>query len=267
MVEKYGGGSYLFPFEHIRGTLMEADVLFGNLEGPISARGTKRGSIYSFRMDPTVASALAAAGFDIVSAANNHMGDYDREALEDTFRHVSGAGIVYAGAGWNAAEAQGPVFVEREGVRIGFLAYSDVGPLWMEAGDQLSGINIAHGTTTVADAVRQASEQADILVVSFHFGDEYKTKSNVRQQVLARAAVDAGADLVIGHHPHVAQEVERYNNGIIAYSLGNFIFDQAFSEDTRKALMLEVTVRNGAIEDLREIPIAFNSTFQPHIAP
>jgi len=255
-------GDYLFPFAHIVGRLRDADLTFGNLEGPISDVGSRQGSIYSFRMDPAVTKALYDVGFDVVSLANNHMGDYGREAMEDTMRRLRRAGIAYTGAGWNSKEAREVTVIERAGTRFGFLGFSDVGPRWIEAGETLSGIAIAD-KKAIEEAVRQARDKVDILIVSFHFGEEYETQSRRTQQELARGAIDAGASVVIGHHPHVAQEIEQYKGGVIAYSLGNFIFDQAFSPDTQKALMLEVTVKNKRIDDFEAIPIHFNTEFQP----
>ncbi len=261
VVEK-NRGDYLFPFEYVAEKLRGADLAFGNLEGPISDVGNKRGSIYSFRMDPAVTKALYDSGFDIVSLANNHMGDYGREAMEDTMRRLRGAGIEYTGAGWNAKEAHDVTIIERGETKFGFLGFSDVGPKWIEAGDALSGIAIAD-TSTVEAAVRQARDKVDILIVSFHFGEEYETHSRRTQQDLARAAIDAGASVIIGHHPHVVQEIEQYHGGVIAYSLGNFIFDQAFSPETKEALMFEVIVKNKRIDDFEALPIQFNAHFQP----
>jgi poly-gamma-glutamate synthesis protein (capsule biosynthesis protein) len=257
-----GKGDMLYPFQNVRDMLAKPTITFANLEGPISNVGSNHGSVFSFRMDPATTKALYDVGVDIVSVANNHMGDYGREALEDTFRRLRRAGIAYTGAGWNHAEAVTPTILERNGQRIGFLGFSDVGPNWIEARDALSGVAIA-GTQEVTDAVRQAQSLVDILIVSFHFGDEYETKSNNIQKELAHAAIDAGAKVVIGTHPHVAQEVEEYHGGVIAYSLGNFIFDQAFSKDTKNALALKLYMKGKTIERTESIPITFNEHYQP----
>ena len=263
-IHSAGKGNFIFPFDRIKSILEEPDITFGNLEGPISDRGTKRGSIYSFRMEPEAVKALYDTGFDVLSVANNHIGDYGREAMEDTFRRLRRAGIAYTGAGWNSVEALSPAILERSGVKVGFLGFSDVGPSWLKAGEVLSGIALA-GAESVESAVRQAREKADILVVSFHFGEEYETTSRARQRELAHTAIDAGAKIVVGHHPHVAQEVERYKEGVIAYSLGNFIFDQAFSPETKRALMLTVKLKGAAIDSFEAIPIVFNENFQPAV--
>ncbi|MBI4121586.1 MAG: CapA family protein [Candidatus Ryanbacteria bacterium] len=263
-IKSIGGGDFSFPFEYVKSVLAEPDITFGNLEGPISDKGTKHGSIYSFRMEPDSVKALFDMGFDVVSLANNHMGDFGREAMEDTFRRLRRAGIAYAGAGWNGAEAASPAILERGGLKIGFLAFSDVGSAWLKAGESLSGLALA-SKEDVQEAVRRALLKTDILIVSFHFGEEYETTSRARQRELAHAAIDAGAKIVVGHHPHVAQEVEEYNGGLIAYSLGNFIFDQAFSEDTKKALMLEVQLKGQDVKTFKKVPIIFNDNFQPMV--
>ena len=266
IVDTYGGGDYFFLFKNVRDVISGADIVFGNLEGPIAAGGARSGSIYSFRMNPMTASVLRDVGFTVVSFANNHTGDYGRDAFLETLQNLASAHIEYVGAGETNKEATTPKIIIAGNMRIGFVGFSDVGPRWLEVGTSTAGIAIARDREFVTEVVRQARDKVDILITSFHFGDEYKTRSNSRQQALARAAVDAGAALVVGHHPHVAEELEKYHGGVIAYSLGNFIFDQAFSEDTKKAFMLEVTARNGAIENIRQIPIIFNKYFQPMIA-
>ena len=264
LIATKGSGDYSFPFREIASTTSGADIAFANLEGPISDKGTKQGSIYPFRMNPAATKALYDAGFDIVSVANNHVGDYGREALEDTFLRLNQAGIIYTGGGFNKAEAEKLKILERHGKKIGFLAFSDVGPKWLLAGENTSGIALAN-LGLLTEAIRQSRSQVDILVVSFHFGDEYQVKSSLRQQTLARSAIDAGANIVVGHHPHVAQEVEEYNGGVIAYSLGNFVFDQAFSEDTEKALGLEIILNGTSIDSINKINVEFNEDFQPII--
>ncbi len=268
-VAKNGAGDWAFPFAKVKDELRAADVTFANLEGPVSDSGAKAGSIYSFRMDPAVIPALVDAGIDIVSLANNHIGDWGREALEDTMRRFRRAGMQFAGAGWNSVEAEGPAHIQVDGKTVGYLAFSDVGPAWLSAKDAQSGIAVlpqgTAGMSTVEKAVRQAKDHADIIVVSFHFGDEYAETPTKRQRELARIAVDAGARIVVGHHPHVVQRIEEYNGGVIAYSLGNFIFDQYFSEETMTGLMLKVEFQGDAISAVIPIPISLNEFYQPAV--
>lgn len=263
IVEAHAPGDYLFPFVRSRDMLSSSDIIFGNLEGPISDGGSRKGSMYSFRMDPRVADALRAVGFDVVSFANNHVGDYGIEAFEDTIDILDGVGIAYVGAGRNRDDAMRARIIEHNGNRIGFLGFSDVGPSWMEAHDETPGILLA-SPQLVTDTVRQEKGNTDILIVSFHFGDEYHARSNTRQQELARAAIDAGATIVVGHHPHVAEEIEAYNGGVIVYSLGNFIFDQAFSPETKEALAVRFDMKRKDIIKVTPLTLRFTDYFQPY---
>jgi poly-gamma-glutamate capsule biosynthesis protein CapA/YwtB (metallophosphatase superfamily) len=242
MLEKRFDGDYNKLFEYIP-EIGEADIAFGNLEGPIAdpSIGTRRGSRFSFRMNPLFAEALGDAGFDVVSFANNHVGDYGDGAFRETLRLLEEKGVRYAGAGRNIAEAQTPVIIEKEGVRIGFLAFSDVGPEWMEATETRAG-QLIYRKETAEALVRDVDTQVDILFVSIHFGAEYSLAST-DQENIARGLVDAGADGIIGHHPHVMQRWEWYKEKPIFYSLGNFIFDQYFSPHTMRGMVVKMTIQ------------------------
>ncbi len=254
-----------YPFLKVADTLASADLTFGNLEGPISSRGVKQGSIYSFRADPRSAEGLAYAGFDVVSLANNHLWDYGAEAFLDTLDVLTNADISYAGGGADFKAAHGPAVWEANGIKVAFLAYTNLVPasLTKEAAQPATAsADIAQMTADITSA----KAEADAVVASFHWGEEYQTAHNAYQERVAKAAIDAGALLVIGHHPHVAQEVERYNGGVIAYSLGNFVFDQNFSKDTRTGLALRVTLADGAVESIEEMTVKFTPDFQPYFS-
>ena len=263
-IKKNGNSDFKFPFLKIEKDLREADVLFGNLEGPISDKGQKVGSIYSFRMDPKAIDGLLFSGFDVLSVANNHMFDYGREAMEDTFFRLKEAGIDYIGGGLNEAEAYSPKIKEINGTKIAFLAFTNLGSPYWEAKENRSGIAWLD-KERLENSIKEAKKKSDIIIVSMHFGDEYKTSPTPEQKELARLAVDSGANLVIGHHPHVIQLVEKYQEGYIAYSLGNFIFDQNFSEETMKGLILKVFVENGKIKEVAPVEFEINQNFQPEI--
>lgn len=240
-IMREGKGDWRFPFLHVKDELQEADIVFGNLEGPVSDKGIDEQALYSFRMNPAVAPALKEAGFRVVSLANNHAMDWGEEALEDTRRRLHAAGVQYA-----------PAIVEARGRQIGLLAFDDVSP---------PGIEIA----AVENAVRLMSRKVDILAVSFHFGEEYQEMPLERQRMLARGAIDAGAKVVVGHHPHVVQPIEEYRGGVIAYSLGNFVFDQYFSEETMRGLMLNVQFEGDEIAAIAPILVKLNEFYQPMI--
>lgn len=165
--------------------------------------------------------------------------------------------------GSNKTDAITPKIIEKKGIKVGYLGFTDVGPNWLAATDTAAGVVLA-SDKEFEEIVRKASEQADALVVSFHWGDEYTTEFNERQEKLAHLAIDNGAVIVVGHHPHVMQDTETYKGGIIAYSLGNFIFDQAFSKDTREGMLLTVRLKGKEVWNVNKKIIHFNpTTFQP----
>jgi len=264
MVEKYGKGDYKFPFLKIADYLKETDILFGNLEGPISDKGKKVGSIYSFRTEPQAIEGLKFAGFDILSMANNHVFDYGREAMEDSFKRLREAKIEILGGGFNEKEACEPLIKELKGTKIAFLAFTNLGSPYWSAGKEKSGICWLE-KEKMEEIIQKAKEKADIVVVSLHFGEEYFSTPTEFQVSISHVAIDAGADLIVGHHPHVIQEIERYKDGWIAYSLGNFIFDQKFSEKTMRGLMLKVLIENSKIKEVMPIEFKINEFYQPEI--
>ena len=244
--------------------LEEADILFGNFEGPISDKGVKVGSIYSFRTDPKAIEGLVFAGFDILSEANNHVFDYGREAMEDTFLRLKSSGIDYVGAGFNEKEAYSPIIKEIRGVRIAFLAYTNLGSEFWKATNERSGIAWLE-EQRMKEEIKKAKDLADIVIVSFHYGEEYFSEPVPFQISISKTAIDSGADLIIGHHPHVTQPIERYKDAYIAYSLGNFVFDQAFSEETMEGLLLKVLIEDNKVKEVIPIEIKINKFFQPEI--
>lgn len=265
-VMKNAAGDFNWLFERAP-KLKLADIVFGNLEGPLSDVGRDLGQLYSFRMAPQAAPALARAGFSIMSLANNHIGDWGRSAFLDTIERLAVVGITAVGGGANREAASRPVIVEKYGQKIGFLAASDVGPAWLAAGADQSGIMLVSDPDW-PNAIARAAAEVDALVVSYHFGEEYELLPSARQKQLAELAIDRGARIVIGHHPHVRQPVRRYRDGVVAYSLGNFIFDQNFSAETRAGLVLMIKLVDGRVVScrvvsVREETVKINEQFQP----
>jgi len=271
MIEKKGEGDFKFPFLKITDYLKETDVLFGNLESIISDKGYKVGSIYSFRAETEAIEGLIYAGFDVLSLANNHAFDYTREALEDTFLRLKDAEISYVGAGLNEEEAFSLIIKEIKGTKIGFLAYTNLGPEVWKAKDQNSGIAWidSEDFSQIREDIERAKKEIDVLIVSLHAGEEYNTEPTQFQIEFSKTAIEAGADLVVGHHPHVIQPIEirqlAERKGYIAYSLGNFVFDQSFSEETMKGLLLEVIIKDKKITEINQKKIQINQYFQPTI--
>lgn len=253
---------FSFPFQHIASTTRAADFMFGNLEGAMSDRGINQGSIYSFRDDPRTVEGLLFAGFDALSLANNHIFDWGREALRDTVVHLNSAGIKTVGAGGDAVEANAPLLIDAKDAKVALIAFTNLYPKSFEATGTITGIS-KFDEGEILEKIRALRTTADIVVLSIHWGNEYETSASNEQKRLGRMFIDAGADIVVGHHPHVVQELEQYKNGWIAYSLGNFIFDQNFSDETRTGDMLEVRLKNKRIESVSEKTIMINDEYQP----
>lgn len=246
---KKNGGDWRWPFLKIAGTLQKADLVFGNLESQISDKGTNVGSIYSFRANPDSIEGLTYAGFDVLSVANNHSLDYTREAFEDSVSRLWQAGIVPV--------ADILAIKEIKDVRIGFLAYNNFPGVATVGWDNLQ---------ETMEYINHAKSRVDVLVVSLHAGEEYAQEPNEFQETFAQYAIDAGADLVIGHHSHVAQPLERYKQGWVAYSLGNFVFDQPFSEETMQGAMLKIVLEDKTIKNVSLLPTRLTSSFQVELA-
>lgn len=272
MIDKNGAGDFKFPFLKIADYLKEADVVLGNLESLISDKGTRVGGIYSFRAEPKAVEGLVYAGFNVVSVANNHIFDYGREAMEDSFSRLKEAEIAYVGGGFNKEEAYAPFIKEIEGTKIAFLAYTNLGPENWRAGENNTGVAWVseEDFEKIKKDISLAKENSDILIISLHTGEEYREEPNQFQIKFSQMAIEAGADLVVGHHPHVVQPIEIHQlaegEGYIAYSLGNFVFDQDFSEETMRGLALKAIVEKGKIKDIIPAEIKINQYYQPEIA-
>ena len=255
---------FSFPFHLIASSTRNADLTVGNLEGPISDRGINQGSIYSFRDDPRVAAGLSFAGFDAMILANNHIVDWGRVALSDTVSILNSAGIRTIGAGRNEEEANAAFIADIKGTKVAIVAYTNLYPDSFDANGDIPGISHS-SENAMAATLRELRTKADIIIVAMHWGEEYEAHSNAYQERIGRMLIDEGASLVVGTHPHVVQEVERYKAGWIAYSLGNFVFDQNFSDEVRNGIILRLTISDGRIRAIDEIPISINRYYQPQL--
>ncbi len=261
-VKKNFNGDYSKLFENIP-EIKNADILFANLEGPVSDVGNNVGSKYSFRMDPSVLPVIKNAGFDIVSFANNHIGDWNTTAFADTLKRLTDNGILKTGAGMNKKEVETPTIIEKNGIKFGYIGVSDVGPEWMEATDTKGGILLA-SDPLIREIIKNAKTQSDVLIVSIHWGEEYKTIHNSHQEELAKMLIDSGADMIIGHHPHVIEDIGKYKDKPIVYSLGNFIFDQYFSKNTMRGMVYQATFESNTLKSTDSKIITLNKYYQPN---
>ncbi len=215
---------YEHSFDGVRSELAKGDINLANLESPIATGGSEfSNKQFRFRAEPAIAKAIRSAGFNLVTLANNHSMDFGAEALAETQQHLDSAGITWIGAGVNLDEARKMALYTIKGKKIAFLGYSLTQPLEFFAGKARPGTTPGYEKLVTAD-VASARRQADYVIVSFHWGREASGAVQAYQRNAAHNAIDAGADAVIGHHPHVLQGIERYKNSIIFYSLGNFTF-------------------------------------------
>jgi poly-gamma-glutamate synthesis protein (capsule biosynthesis protein) len=257
--------------------LLDGDLVVGNLEGALTERGEPWPKGYNFRTPPRFAPGLAGAGFDLVSLANNHAMDYGAIGVEDTMAALQSAGVAYAGAAAAGGPlppsdaAYVPVVLEANGVRVAIIACA-LSPTegggfaitdWAAQPDA-TGIAICDPARITTQVV-QARTMADFVVVYPHAGDEYVNTPNGAQRSIADAALGAGADAFVGHHAHVVQPIERRGQQLIAWGLGNFIFDLdevdlANIPQPRVSLVLRVTFMKGAgVTSYEALPVVLDA--------
>lgn len=255
------------PFLFTSETLASADITLGNLECPISEQGTAENKKYAFRAPTRAGEALALAGFDLVSIANNHILDYGHVALEDTLLNLAKNQVLAVGAGMDDERAYAPVFMDVDGLRLAFLAFMDViledydYPSW-EAGMNKPGVAWAH-EQRIRESINNARDQADLVIVLLHNGYEMVQTVSKYQQETAHLAIESGAALVIGSHPHVLQRIESYQNGLIVYSMGNFVFDNfLFPPNYSAILSVELSPQGVENYELIDVVVQLNGVPQ-----
>jgi poly-gamma-glutamate capsule biosynthesis protein CapA/YwtB (metallophosphatase superfamily) len=261
------GDSVRYPFEGegILPILQGADVAFGNLECPISDRGSPVSKTYTFRADPAAVEGLVWAGMDVLSLANNHLGDYGVDAVYDTLRHLAESGLGVTGAGETEDAAHAPHIVEVGELRLAFLAFNQIHPKTFAATGALPGLAWMEMELMTA-AVRAARRLADVVIISCHWGIEYSAYPTADQMRISQALADAGADLVIGHHPHVVQGVHYHTETFTVYSLGNFIFDIDLTAESLQGAMLRCLLDATGVKTVEMIPVAIVGC-RPEIMP
>jgi poly-gamma-glutamate capsule biosynthesis protein CapA/YwtB (metallophosphatase superfamily)/outer membrane protein assembly factor BamB len=259
--EVYGS---TYPFEAVAELLRGADIAVGTLECPLTVNGDPIDKRFLFRAHPRNADALAWAGFDVLNLATNHVLDFGQEGFEQTLEALRGAGLPYVGAGLSSEEAHAPVVKEVRGRRIAFLAYAATrwkGSQEVPTSELISFAELA----TIREDVQRTKQLADLVVVIMHLGTEYQLQPDDEQLAVSRAAIDAGACLVIGHHPHVVQETAVYHGGFIAYSLGNFVFDIDTTEGAREGAILRVLLGDTGVEAVDLVPVRIVDDVQPRL--
>lgn len=261
---RLSGRPGLDPLDHVRSLLAPADVLFGSLECALSADGLDPRDYHSVQMRgrPDYAAYLSRAGFSIVNLATNHTQQHGPGPFLDTIETLDGHGIARCGVGRAESREAEPSILEVRGCRVAFLGYS-LRPRQYFSDPPLYTEGDVTRPEVAARAVSAARERADFVAVSLHWGDEFVPRPSPEEIRFARALVDAGAGLVLGHHPHVLRGVERYGDGVIAYSLGNFVCDMSWNDALREAVVLRCTLGEGKVLEHDCVPTVLNGDYQP----
>lgn len=256
--------------------LAGAELTVGNLESTLSTDGEPTQGGDSFGADPEVLDGLKLAGFDLLSLSNNHVGDYGRAAMLQTFRELAAAKIDYVGAGPDLGRARRPVVITDGAVRIGIIGTESIG-------ETPAATNTRPGTNRldmpprtgpldrraldrIANDIRGLSERVDLVIVIPHWGTQYTHVAEPSQRTAARAFAEAGADLIIGGHPHWVQGWEPIGEATVVHSLGNFVFDMDFQTKTREGVFLEIVAWAGEVRAVEPVPYVIDDAFTPRPA-
>lgn len=241
------------PFAAVASSLARADVALVNLETTVGRGGRPRAKAFDFRAPASLLDAAASAGIDVVGLANNHAVDFGHLGMLSTIAAAHDAGLRPVGAGRDATAAYAPAIVEVDGVRVAFVGLSRVDTDWrVLAGDDRAGIADGFAVERASVAVRSARAQANVVVVTAHMGRERARCPSPRERAFVAAMFSAGATIVAGHHPHVLQPIEHDDGTLVAYSLGNLVFDGGGAPGTTTTGVLTVEVdRDGRVRDHR----------------
>ncbi len=286
-------------FRYVRNLLQEADIVFGNLEGSVADGGTplaKASDADWKKADARQISALESAGFSAVNVANNHMMDFGQDAMLETLRHLDRIGVLHTGGGHNYAAAHTPAIVERKGCRVALLGYTSVFTQSWAAGAQSAGLAVMPAKTAYEPPSRflevpgtpptihtwmlpeaksqlradiaAAREKSDIVICTFHWGVSQGVQKIADYQIeLGHHAIDAGADLVFGHHPHRIHGIEVYQGRAIFYSLGNFTFADHNPKKGHEleTLVIRCRLHGGTIKSVEFLPVRCDEQLNPHL--
>ncbi len=256
-------GTYEMAFEKVKANLDVGDVVFGNLENPLtsSEKGLDKNRKIVLKAKPEALTALTSAGFNLVSLSNNHILDYYEKGLFDTMELLDQNGIVHAGGGKNLDEARKLAIIEKNGLKIGLLAYTDMAEitfagnpyLSFAAGPEKSGV-APRKYELIKEDIEKARGQVDLLAISLHWGIEESFRITPEQVEFAHNLIDDGADLILGHHPHQFQGIEIYKGKPILYSMGNIMFDQNEHENM-ESFIVDMKYKGTELTALSAIPV------------
>jgi poly-gamma-glutamate synthesis protein (capsule biosynthesis protein) len=257
--------------------LASADLTIGNLESTLSEDGKPRQAAdQSFAASPDVLRALTGAGFDVLSLANNHTGDFGPRAFAATLRAIDASPIHRVGAGLDDDEAWRPVVIDVNGVRVGIVAFNAIGETPRATATRSGVAEVRMQPRTgplnrgdlmrLTSTIRDLARQVDVVIALPHWGTQYTNVAVRDQRRVAAAMVSAGADVVVGGHPHVVQGIEFDDGQVVLNSLGNFVFDMDFSRQTEEGVLAELVFWSGALKAVRLTPYVIGKDFAPRLA-
>jgi poly-gamma-glutamate capsule biosynthesis protein CapA/YwtB (metallophosphatase superfamily) len=257
---------FRFPYRAIKSELDAGDVRVANLECMVTdlVQPPSDPATFTFICPTKGMDGLTYAGFDILTLANNHSNGEGQAVFNDMRNLLKRHGVLHCGGGDNLAQATAPAIATAKGVRVAILSYDNImpqGPFATESSWGLAPIDVNRLPSDIA----AARKKADLVIPYFHWGIEYTNDPTTYQQNVARAAIDAGADMVLGNHPHWTQGIERYKGKLIIYSMGNFVFDQDWSEETMEGMLLHLYWRGGTLASVRFVPTKDVSRCQPKV--
>lgn len=263
-------GKFTDLLNGISSEFKDQDIVFGNLETPLTSKGKPIPNKCCLRSNPESISALEEAGFNILSIANNHMFDFGVEGFIETIEILDAKNIKRFGAGLNLAEARKPTIIKTADCTFGFLGYS-----W-DIIQSVSATRNKFGTAPlnkrmILNDIQKLKSQVDIIIIVLHWGYVGENYPLPSHRKLAHAIIDAGADLILGSHTHVLQGIEKYNQGVIVYSFGNFIFPDIFYEEykliqndeNKESFIFHCIFTKEGIKDYSVTPVTVTDTFQP----
>ncbi|MCK5033900.1 MAG: CapA family protein [Calditrichia bacterium] len=263
IIEKKGND---YPFKYLKDQLSEADLVFSNLEAPFCNGGEPYPKNFVFKVPVQHVQVLKSGNINMVSLANNHILDYGQSCLNSTVQILQNKKIFYAGAGSDFKKAHKPAIFKIKDIKFAFFAYSMTLPKYFFATDSTGGTAYPH-KKILKDSISYYNNKVDYIIVSFHWGEELTTLPKEYQRNYAHLAIEYGADIILGHHPHVLQGIEVYKNKIIVYSLGNFVF-ASYSNKASDSILLDLQFTKKRIKDIKVVPLNVNNyevNFRPQI--
>ena len=255
------------PFAPFASILDVADIVVGNLECVVAVGGmADPEKPFSFRAHPRVLRVLKRH-FDVLVVANNHSGDFGPIAFSEMLDLLERQDIAYVGGGATLAQAHTPRLIERKGLRVALLGYNEFFPRSFEADYDRPGVAWSEDEQVKLDiTTARARYRADLVIPVMHWGWEHEALASQRQRQLARLMIDAGADAVVGGHPHVTQDIEHYNGKPIIYSLGNFVFDGFSDQDNNTGWLLQMELDRRGVRGWRTFVARIDRHGIPHPA-